>query len=54
MRQIIRKILQIRKPVEKALAKGQVNNEEQVFLRNAQAQLKELAKKGLSIPVFTL
>jgi hypothetical protein len=33
---------------------AKTNVENEVFLKTAQEQLRELAKKGLSIPVFTL
>lgn len=39
---------------EKKQAIDRYQSENEVLLKSGQEQLKELAKKGLSIPVFTL
>jgi hypothetical protein len=38
----------------KRKTKEAIGNKEDIFLKTASQQLKELAQKGLSIPVFTL
>lgn len=49
MRRILEKIF---KKNKKRAARLESENE--IFVKDAREQLKELAKKGLSIPVFTL
>ena len=53
MNKFFSKLKNFRKPEKNGFEKGsQVEN--QAFLKLASFQFKELAKKGLSIPVFTL
>lgn len=52
MRRFLEKFLKRGK--EKRPARLENESENEVFLKNAQEQLRELARKGLSIPVFTL
>lgn len=52
MRRFFIGIFKIRKPAEKKEKNKDLENE--VFLKEAGEQIRELARKGLSIPVFTL
>lgn len=53
MNKFLSKLKNFRKPEKNGFEKG-AQSENQAFLKLASFQFKELAKKGLSIPVFTL
>lgn len=54
MRRFLDRIAKFWRQADKRQMASKTDVENEDFLRVAQEQLRELAKKGLSIPVFTL
>lgn len=54
MRRFLARIAKIWQQTDKRQMASKIDAENEAFLKMAQEQLRELAKKGLSIQVFTL